>query len=196
MTKDAETLAVYDAKAADYAARFGGAPSETLLEFIAALPKGATVLDLGCGPGAASRHMAKAGLAVTATDASAQMIALARQIPGITARQDSFDDLAGMDLYDGIWASFSLLHAPRGKMPGFLAAIAAALKPGGLLHLGMKLGTGERRDTLGRFYTYYSEDELRSLLGGAGLTVTRTRTGEERGLAGDISPYILIAAHG
>ncbi|MFQ6553555.1 class I SAM-dependent DNA methyltransferase [Aestuariibius insulae] len=196
MTEDPQTLAVYDAKAAEYAACFGPTSFQTLQDFIAALPEGGRVLDLGCGPGTASRHMAEASLKVVATDASAQMIALAGEIAGVTARQESFDDLTGTDLYDGIWASFSLLHAPRAKLPDYLAAISAALKPGGLLHLGMKLGDGERRDSLGRFYSFYSEEELRTHLDTAGFTVTSVTTGEERGLAGDVSPYILFLARG
>ena len=196
MSSDRETLAVYDKRAADYAARFTGSRNVDLETFIAALPTGAQVLDLGCGPGHAAAQMADAGHSVEATDASAEMVKLARSHPGVTARQASFDDITGTDLYDGIWANFALLHAPRSAMPGHLAALRRALRPGGLFHIGMKTGTGEKRDEIGRLYTYYTEDELAGLLREAGFTPFSSRTGAEPGLDGVVAPWMTIAAHG
>lgn len=193
---DPTTIAVYDARVKDYAAQFSGPPSTSLVAFAAALPRAATVLDLGCGPGHAAGFLAAQGHAVHAWDASTQMVALAAAHPGVTARQASFDDLVESRRFHGIWANFSLLHAPRADFPRHLDAIARALKPGGRLHLGLKLGTGERTDHLGRFYAFHGEDELRTHLTTRGFTITDTRTGEEAGLAGTVEPYILIAAHG
>ena len=196
MSTDRETLTVYDKRAADYAARFTGDRNLDLETFIAALPTGAQVLDLGCGPGHAAAQMAHAGHSVEATDASAEMVKLAQAHPGVTARQASFDDIAGTDLYDGIWTNFALLHAPRSAMPGHLAALRRALRPGGLFHIGMKTGTGEKRDEIGRLYTYYTEDELAGLLRAAGFTPFSSRTGAEPGLDGVVAPWVTIAAHG
>ena len=61
----------------------------------------------------------------------------------IDARLARFDELDAVARYDGIWANFSLLHAPRAEMPGNLARISRALRPGGWLHLGLKLGQGD-----------------------------------------------------
>jgi len=196
MSTDRETLAVYDRRATDYAARFTGDRNLDLETFIAALPTGAQVLDLGCGPGHAAAQMAHAGHSVEATDASAEMVKLARAHPGVTARLASFDDITGADLYDGIWANFALLHAPRSAMPGHLAALRRALRSGGLFHIGMKTGTGEKRDEIGRLYTYYTEDELAGLLRAAGFTPFASRTGAEPGLDGVVAPWVTIAAHG
>ncbi|MBR9893953.1 class I SAM-dependent methyltransferase [bacterium] len=192
---DDRTLAVYAKRAQDYANLQPDAPFETLSTFIARLPEGARVLDLGCGPGHDSGHMAKAGLAVEALDASPEMVALARASHGVDARQGHFDDLDAHARYDGIWASFSLLHAPRADMPRHLAAIARALKPGGLLGLSLKEGTGEGRDRLGRFYTFYTEDDLRALLADVGLTIRDVTRGEGRGLDGSASTWISVLAH-
>jgi SAM-dependent methyltransferase len=197
MTADRETLRVYDASAADYAAMVKQYEDDpALTAFIGGLAKGAHVLDLGCGPGWAAARMATEGLAVDATDASAEMVALAARHPGITARQASFDDIAGTDIYDGIWANFSLLHAARADLPGHLAALRAALKPGGLFHIGMKTGTGTHRDKLGRRYTYVTEDELDALLRDAGFTPFSCRTGADKGLDGELAPWVTMAAHG
>lgn len=193
---DRETLSVYDAKAADYAAMTESeARDRQLLAFIADIPEGGNVLDLGCGPGHSAATMANAGLKVTALDASAEMVALAGAHEGVTARQATFDDLGGVALYDGIWANFSLLHAPRDAMPRHLAAIAKALKPGGRFHIALKTGTGAKRDALGRFYTYYEEDELLGLLRDAGLTPGKIRRGDTKGLDGEVAGWLSVAAH-
>ncbi|WP_113910653.1 class I SAM-dependent DNA methyltransferase [Roseovarius dicentrarchi] len=197
MTVDDETLGVYRARAQDYAAMTDELSGDKhLAAFIAAMPPGARVLDIGCGPGRAAGQMAAAGLAVDAIDAVPEMVAMAAAQPGVTAWQASFDDIGGDAIYDGVWANFSLLHAPRAALPGHLAAIHRALKPGGLLHIGMKTGTGAGRDDLGRFYTYYTEAELRELLIAAGLTPARSWTGRDTGLAGTCDEWSILHAHG
>ncbi|MDW4550244.1 class I SAM-dependent methyltransferase [Defluviimonas sp. D31] len=196
MSADERTIAVYEAKAADYAARFAAdRPDRHLVGFIAALPKGAWVLDLGCGPADASAFMRAAGLIPDPVDAAPAMVALANARHAIGARLATFDEIEAQAAYDGIWANFSLLHAPRADLPRHLAALHRALTPGGLLHIGMKTGTGEGRDALDRFYTYVGRDELLGLLAAAGFTVTGTDEGIETGLAGTPDPWIIVRAH-
>jgi SAM-dependent methyltransferase len=197
MTGDLETLRVYDTQAGEYARLTAHSVDDPLLAaFIAALPPGARVLDLGCGPGGMAALMAQSGLQVDATDASGEMVALAAAHPGVNATQASFDQISGTALYDGIWANFSLLHAPRHAMPRHLAALKTALKPGGLFHIALKSGEGEKRDRLGRYYTYYSADELTGLLVAAGFTVASHATGSDKGLDGSVADWIALAAHG
>lgn len=197
MSGDPETLRVYAAQARDYArltARAGDDPA--LAAFIARLPRGASVLDLGCGPGHAAAHMAASGLRVEAVDASPEMAALAARHAGVTARVADFDAIAGHDVFDGIWASFSLLHAPRAALPGHLQALRRALRPGGVFHIGMKTGTGARRDRLGRLYTYYSETELDALLRAAGFTPATHRRGRDLGLDGRMADWVTVLCDG
>ncbi len=193
MSVDRETIGVYDRKAVDYAERFANSPNPQLDAFIAALGAGARVLDLGCGPGHAADRMVAAGLEVDAVDASSAMVAAARA-RGVAARQAEFSDPLEPAAYDAVWANFSLLHASRDAMPGHLAALHAALRPDGRLSLGLKTGTGERRDHLGRFYTYYSEEELERLLAEAGFRIESRITGRSRGLAGTDDPWIVVTA--
>ena len=195
---DKETLRVYDAKAADYAKLIDSDTKENpyLERFIARLPTGGRVLDLGCGPGLAATRMANAGLQVDAMDGSAEMVAMATQHDGVTAWQATFDQITGTDIYDGIWANFCLLHASKEAMPHHLAAMVTALKPGGAFHIGMKLGSGSQRDAIGRLYSYYSEPELIALLGAAGLTAGETDHGRTVGLDGTEADWIVVAAHG
>ena len=195
---DAQTVGVYDSRAADYAAKTDdyNTADPRLAAFIAACPAGGRVLDLGCGPGISAAKMAEAGLTVEAVDASAEMVALAGRHPGVTARQAAFDEIAGEDVYDGIWANFSLLHAPRADFPRHLATLHRVLKTGGAFLIGMKLGAGAARDAIGRLYTYYSEDELMDYLRAAGFTPTDVTHGQGEGLDGNVSDWISVAARG
>ncbi|WP_299845142.1 class I SAM-dependent methyltransferase [uncultured Roseovarius sp.] len=195
MSSDIETLKVYGDMADDYAALANEIADPALTTFIGALPKGSHVLDLGCGPGFAAGHMARAGLTVDATDAAPAMVELAGKQDGVNAWVATFDDLTGSSLYDGIWANFSLLHAPRGDMPRYLGTLRELIKTGGMFHIGMKTGTGEHRDALGRLYTYYTEEELTVLLNDARFTPFSSTTGRDKGLDGEWADWVTITAH-
>ena len=193
MSADPETLAVYAKKADDYAALTAGdRPMPALAAFIQAVPRGGKVLDLGCGPGMSSAFMRDAGLRPDPVDASPEMIEIARDTHGLDARVATFDDLKEVDVYDGVWANFSLLHAPRADLPHHLTAIAQSMTPGGHFHIGMKTGTGERRDALGRRYTFVEVPELRGLLNAVGIEVLTEKEGSEPGLAGTVDPFVLM----
>ncbi|MEM6309358.1 MAG: class I SAM-dependent methyltransferase [Pseudomonadota bacterium] len=193
---DKQTLDVYNDKAAEYAEKFcHGVKSDRHLDaFLARLPANASVHDLGCGPGQSSVVMARAGHNVLATDASTEMVKLANAQDGVTAQLATFDEIDGDAIHDGVYANFSLLHADREELPTYLGAIAKSLKPGGAFHIGMKSGTGTKRDHIGRRYTFVTKEELVTLLTDAGLTPVYTQTGEEVGLAGTLDPWIVMQA--
>lgn len=190
---DARTIATYDAKAGEYADLVASdEPDNSLQSFIDLIPTGGHVLDLGCGPGAASAHLRNAGLVPDPVDASSGMIALAKEKFGLDARLATFDDIKGDAIYDGIWANFSLLHAAREDLPGYFKALAKATKDNGIIHVGMKTGEGVARDAINRLYTYVTVAELTSLLNAAGFDVTFTKEGAEAGMAGTIDPFVIM----
>lgn len=192
---DPETLSVYAAKADEYAKMTSGEKaSGSLMRFIDGLPAGARTLDLGCGPGFAAGAMAAAGMEAHAWDPVAEMVAMAAARDGVIARQAVYADLTEVSAYDGIWCNFSMLHTPLADWPGQFGAIGRALRPGGLMHFGTKLGTGEARDRIGRLYSFMSEGALSDLLAQTGFKTEYTHTGEEAGLSGEIAPFILIQA--
>lgn len=199
---DAKTLAVYAGAAAEYAAKFTKTSDADvdqdadLAAFYALMPVGGLVLDLGCGPGQWAAKIKHAGYGVCAMDASPEMAALAKADFDVDVTVATFDGLEDVAKFDGIWANFSLLHAPRAEFPAHLARVHRALKPKGAFHIGMKIGTGESRDPLGRFYSYYGAEELIGLLQTAGFTVTRKRQGNAKGLAGSDDTYVILTAHG
>ena len=79
-----------------------------------------------------------------------------------------FEELDEHQVYDGVWASACLLHAPRDELADILSRIHRALKPSGVFYASFKIGEGDGRDTLGRYYNYPSPDWLRSTYGAAG----------------------------
>ena len=192
---DKETLDFYDGAAVQYASTFGpNTPDKSLNDFLAELPAGGRILDYGCGPGNWTAMMRDAGFAIEATDASQGMADLALEKFSIAVRVEAFEALNAVEHYDGIWANFSLLHAPRNDMPAHLGRIHRALKNGGILHLALKAGTGADRDRLGRHYTYYQEVELRELLAASGFEVSQVMHGSEKGMAGTDDPFIVLRA--
>ena len=193
---DQKTIATYNATADNYVKLVSRtAPDQDLQRFIDAIPKHGLVLDWGCGPGNSAAMMQAAGLVAEVIDASEKMVALARTKYGLNAKQATFDDLDEKARYGGLWANFSLLHAPKSSMPTHLKAAHTALKAGGYFHIGMKLGTGEKRDKMARMYTYYQEDELIALIKNAGFTIDFTRTDAMKGMVGHEEPFIIITAH-
>jgi hypothetical protein len=106
----------------------------------------------------------------------------------------TFDEIDTVAAYDGIWANFSLLHAERADLPRHLSAIVRALRPSGILHIGLKTGYGAERDGIDRFYTYVAVPELEQLLATAGLTIIGIDLGEGKGMAGTVDPWVVMRA--
>ncbi|WP_298496514.1 bifunctional 2-polyprenyl-6-hydroxyphenol methylase/3-demethylubiquinol 3-O-methyltransferase UbiG [uncultured Maritimibacter sp.] len=175
---DPQTIRFYDdvaAKAQKMSA--DGPPEPALAAFMELLPPGGAVLDFGCGHGIATAQMIRAGFSVTAQDASEGLLAIARSLaPEAQFVLADFEDLAGQDLYDGVWANFALVHAPRDRLAPLIAKLHAALRPDGILHLSMILGEGELRDNLDRAYTYVTQPELTGLLSAFEILSSETAT--------------------
>lgn len=194
MTDD-KTINAYTNRVAEYLSMpLPPEQIEARMAFAEAVATGGYVLDLGSGPGSDSSFFLREGLKVRALDATPAFVDHARE-NGVDAHLGTFDDVTETAEYDGVYASFSLLHAPREDFPRYLAAIHQALKPEGILFLGLKLGTGEHRDDLDRYYTYYSQTEIEEALAEAGFTTDRITTGMGKGLAGSYDGFILVLAH-
>ncbi len=183
---------MYNNKREEYLKLVERPASKSLLDFIAVMKDNDFVLDLGCGPGNASVLMQKSGLRVDPIDASIEMVKLANNRYDLKARQAEFSDINGKDIYDGIWANFSLLHAQKREFKLHIKALYRVLKPNGVFSIGMKLGQGEKRDQIGRFYAYYTEKELTKILINARLNICETYYGKEMGLVGSIEPWIML----
>ncbi len=137
--------------------------SETRDRFLAKLPSGSSILDLGCGSGRDTKAFLDHGFQVTAADGSPELCALAAAYTGIPVRQMLFEELEDKNAYDGIWACASLLHISSAELPKIFRRIITALKPGGLLYVSFKYGSfeGERN---GRHFTDFTEDSFAAFM--------------------------------
>jgi SAM-dependent methyltransferase len=138
--------------------------------FVAHLLPGASILDAGCGSGRDALAFDRAGYAVTAFDASPEMVRLATEHTGLTVLHLSFEKMTWLEAFDGVWASASLLHVARAALPDAFGRVVAALRPGGVAYASFKLGEDER-EVEGRRFTDMTERSLRALMEGAGLAV-------------------------
>ena len=60
----------------------------------------------------------------------------------------------------------------------------------GVFFFSLKTGNGENRDSLGRYYSYYSEEEVQEILNKVGFVVTKQTNGEDKGLTGIIEKWM------
>ncbi|MXP28128.1 bifunctional 2-polyprenyl-6-hydroxyphenol methylase/3-demethylubiquinol 3-O-methyltransferase UbiG [Porphyrobacter algicida] len=150
-----------------------------------------TALDVGCGAGLLCEPLARLGAQVTGVDAAPENIAAAQAhaLGSGLAIDYRSGDLAALDLgqFDLVTAMEVLEHVA--DKPAFLAALAASLKPGGLLVLStpnrtpksrlLLVGAAEAVGAIPRgthdWDDFVTLDELDKLFGEAGLKRDETR---------------------
>ena len=132
--------------------------------FLKYLPKGGRILDVGSGSGRDTLAFLKRGYSVVAFDASPKLAELSSRLTGVKTKVKRFEDLAEVEVYDGIWACAALLHVHEKELPKILSKLVCALKVGGALYMSFKLGSGERIDGDGRFFTDMDEHRFSQLL--------------------------------
>ena len=138
--------------------------SETQKKFVSLLPKGAHILDLGCGSGRDSLCFIQQGFQVTAVDGSLELAKFASELIGQEVIVADFKDLElPPSSFDAIWASASLLHVHSEDLPGILAKVIDFAKPGAIFYMSFKYGDyeGERG---GRYYTDLNEARFADFL--------------------------------
>jgi SAM-dependent methyltransferase len=191
---DEDTLRFYGSNAQAYAAR-EIAPHQRLTRFLALLPPGGTILELGCGAGAASAQMLAGGFDVSPTDGSPEMASEASRRLGRPVETLLFHDLNKVEAYDGVWANACLLHVPRLELAHVLALIWRALKPAGHFYASFKAGEADGRDKLNRYYNYPSPDWLRANYSSAGSWSSLSiETGEVRGFDNEWAAMLFVVA--
>lgn len=142
MTDDIEVTAAYAAAADKYIELFGSvqrvhADDLSLVRRHLGIATG-SVVDLGCGPGHLTGYLHTLGVRVTGVDMAPEFIRHARATyPGVRFELGAFDSL-GKHFHDlnGILAWYSLIHEPPTSVDHRLAALRAAMAPGGKLIVG------------------------------------------------------------
>ena len=190
------TIDIYNKNAAKYAnLEIDKVSLKAYREFSSLLPKNGIVLDYGCGPGYFSKKFLADGFQVNAFDASEKMIEIASMETRVNWWLGDFKSFRATTLYDGIWANFSLLHAPKKEIFQLIRTIFKSLKPRGLFSLGLKLGIGEKRDKIGRKYSYFEKQEIKNILSNEGFCHISHHLGEAKGLDGENANFIIIISH-
>jgi ubiquinone/menaquinone biosynthesis C-methylase UbiE len=119
-------------------------PAEFIDEFLEYLRKGKekVVLDLGSGPGVNAGYMHSKGFQVVGIDLSEKMVEYSsRRYPEVEFR---LGDMAKLPFprnsFDGIVASYSLIHLTKDAIPAVMAKLSEVLKDGGIMYLSIQCG--------------------------------------------------------
>lgn len=139
----------YDAVAADYLTHFGDELARkpldrALLEMLVEeLGSGATVADLGSGPGHVAAWLAVRGVRAVAIDLSAEMVAVgASAHTDVEFRQGDLVQLPAADgEFDGVVCFYSLIHLAAGELAVAAAEIHRVLRPGGMALVSFHTGS-------------------------------------------------------
>lgn len=162
--KKYDTLKYYNENAVDYTEQTKyGDLKEIYAKFLKLLPKGAKILDFGCGSGRDSKYFIENGYKVTAIDGSEKMCKLATQYINQKVKCMKFEELTDETLYDGIWACSSILHVERENLSDILRKMIKALKKGGIIYTSFKIGDYcEIKEE--KYYNYITKNILEKIL--------------------------------
>lgn len=144
-----ETRLAYDTVAVDYALTLADLLAEDpferaalgLFAELAAADPG-PVLEVGCGPGRITGHLASLGLDIAGVDLSPRMIEVARAAhPSV---RFTVGTMAELDVPDGSLAGlvawFSVIHLPPDARPVVFAEFRRVVRPGGPVALAFQIG--------------------------------------------------------
>ena len=167
------TLAHYERNAQGF---FAGTIDHDVSQNVAALlgaiegPAPFTLLDLGCGPGRDLNTFSALGHRAIGLDGAAEFVAMAREHSGCEVWHQDFLHLAlPPGTFDGVFANASLFHVPSAALPGVLAALHGALKPGGVLFSSNPRGHNEEGWNGPRYGSYYDYPTWERYLVAAGF---------------------------
>ena len=159
-----KTIDYYNKHAEEFTASTFEVDMESLYQpFLAELPEGARILDVGCGSGRDTLAFKNKGYQVDAIDYSEELVKKATRLTGITIKLQSFYEIDVDEAYDGIWACASLLHCERDRLAEVVGKLITALKPNGVLYISFKYGNGDREKD-GRQFTDLNKEQAELLL--------------------------------
>ncbi|MEK6938388.1 MAG: class I SAM-dependent methyltransferase [Nanoarchaeota archaeon] len=154
-------------------------------KFLSFIPKKSKILDVGCGPGQASKKFTDKGHEVIGIDLSEKMIDFAKK--KVTSANFYVMDVENITLknkFDAIWAAFILIHIPRKRHLAILKKFFDLLKPRGVLYLGLLEGKGEKiipepyNRRYKQYFVWVSKEETKDNLSKVGFNILEYSTEE------------------
>ena len=138
--------------------------SKLYKEFLNNIPKGGTILDLGCGSGRDSKAFIDKGYKITAVDGSKELAQSASKLIGQDVLVSKFEDLSLIDKFHGIWACASLLHVNKRDILDVIKNVSSNLHNNGIFYMSFKYGEDEYIDEKGRYFNCYTEETFNELI--------------------------------
>jgi len=183
--RDARVRASYGAVAGAYAGAFAEEleqlPFERwLLARVADLAGPHPVVEVGCGPGHVTAHLASLGVDATGVDLTPEMVEEARRrFPDGTYQVGDLRQLmrpANDDGWGAVLGWYSLIHLAESELPSALSALTRPLRPGGWLAIALHAGAGIAHhdswfdQAIDLDFVSHGPAEIRALVDAAGLT--------------------------
>lgn len=184
--RDAKVVAAYDAAASAY--------SEALLDELVDKPfdiwllervaaqAGGPIVDLGCGPGQIAAFLADTGADVHGLDASAEMVARAREnFADLDFQEGRFHQLLrprDAAAWGAIVAWYAFVHLAPSELAPTLRTVGATLRQDGVLALAVHLGGRivHAEELFGvdvdLDFVHHDRDQVLAAVTAAGLEVT------------------------
>jgi len=191
MSEIVDNIAAYDGIADDWHAYRSGMPvNACVAAFAALLPKGAHVLDVGCGTGyPIDAYLIEHGFVVHGIDVSEAMLAYAAPLESSDNIFEQADIMTfeTSETFDAVIAFDSLFHIDRARQADVYARIAAMLRPGGYLFFTHGAEDGARTGAMfGRTFYYAALDwpALEEVLRRCGLRVVDVKMHYEEPMTG------------
>ena len=172
MKFDKQTIEFYNTNAKKYSSYSYLHEKDKLYQkFLNYLPEKGSILDAGCGAGWDTKFFLSNGYLVTAFDASIKLLEVVGMHKNLEKIESDFLNFKCENIFDGIWASFSLQHLPKNDFKPALKLLKNFLSEAGFFYIGIHEGNKEIRDTLGRYYSYYGESEISGIIQSLNLRI-------------------------
>jgi len=190
----------YNAIAARYLATRDGDSEDVLLlqELVQRLPKGAQILDAGCGAGVPVARYLCQHFNVTGVDFAEEQIRLARQlVPQARFLCQDMTQLTFADSsFDAICSYYAIIHIPRQEHRALLQDFYRMLKPSGWVLLCLGADNLERdiaEDYLGArmHWSHYDAETNLNMVRACGFEITWSRVVADATSPGSAHLFIL-----
>ena len=152
------------------------------------LPRGANVLDLGCGTGVPiDRYLIGKGHKIVGLDISGNQVALARRNnPAAKYEAKDIQELQDSEYsVDGVVSIYAIFHTPRETHQGLFQKLRSFLPKGGviLVSMGASEWEGSEKDFYGTtmFWSHFGPEKNRSLIEACRFKVTLDEIDESGG---------------